>query len=186
MLRLVNYIRDLNRWHLSAPPAWWQQQLFDFDPLLVLIPSRQFPFYRLTRRSRVKIDPNHIWSVAHEADTHMMAQYSVVPVTTVIRHGGAWQIDNILRELRARDVWSNGGAEKIANALDEKDEKDRQKVRAQIRSDMDHRSRDAWRSYQARTGQRTRPTTGQIIAPSSSGRTPGRVEIPSTDRPVAR
>jgi hypothetical protein len=163
---VVNYIRDRNRWNLSAPPAWWQQQLFDYDPLLVVIPSRQMPVYRIARRARVSIKPLDI--VNTEADTAMLATYLLVPVTTMIRMGGTWSIDNILRQLKARNIRELGGADKVADQLDANDAAKEKALKDGIRSDMDYRSRDAWRSYQARTGQRTKPTihAGSTMAPS--------------------
>ena len=177
---MVNYIRDRNRFHLSAPPPWIQQQLFDFDPLLVIIPSRQLACFHLARRSKVTLSPDLL--LCAENDTKMLAEHGLVPVTKIIRNGLSWNLDAILSGLRARDIWAHGGAEKVADAEDAADKLERQRILNSGRADMDHRARDAWRSYQARTGQRTRPT----IAPSTSGRTPVRVDSPSTDRQVAR
>ncbi len=166
---MTNYIRDSNRWHLATPPPWWQQQLFDYDPLLVLIPSRQGAFYHLGRRSRTQLSPELLLHAA--PDTKMLASYGLVPVTKVIRAGLSWDSDTILQQLRMRDIYRAGGADAMADRLDALDKQEYQHKRDLIRADMDHRSRDGWRSYQARTGQRTRPTIQSNLTIASSGST---------------
>lgn len=105
------------------------------------------------------MDPKGIALSAPEADTQMLASYGLVPVTTVVRtYGATWEIESILAQLRSRDIWAQGGAEKVVDALEASEESERQRIIQNGRADMDHRSRDAYRSYQARTGQRTRPT----------------------------
>ena len=42
-----NWIEDENRFKLSGPPKWFLQRLKDFDPSLVILPSRQKMAYRL-------------------------------------------------------------------------------------------------------------------------------------------
>jgi len=156
---MTNWIPDINRCKLSAPPEWWLKGLADFDADLVLIPSRQEMFvYRVARRATKSqgIGTAVIAAVDRQADTVMLAQHRLVPVTT-IRTMGTWSYNNLYQlthTLADRDIWRHGGASKVAERLDMNDQQERMKVDATIAADADYRARDAWRSLQARTGQR--------------------------------
>ena len=150
-----NYIADNPK--MAQPPAYWLQRLYDYDALLVVLPSRQTPFaYVLARKARrtAQLTPAGVYSV--ESDTGMCASYGLVPVCLVYKSGSGWSIDNVIAELQSRDIWRQGGGEKAADMLDERDAKQAEKIKADIRDDMYNRSGDAWRSYQARTGQRSK------------------------------
>lgn len=150
-----NYIPDNVR--MAVPPKFWLQRLYDFDDKLVLVPSRHIPFaYVLARRKQLTagITDKAFEDTIDQPDTKMCFQYGLVPVSIIYRTGEGWSIDNILRELKARDMWAVGGAEKMADIADAADKAERERIRKSIRDDMYARSGDAWRSYQARTGQR--------------------------------
>lgn len=164
----VNFIPDNPR--MAAPPEFWLQQLYDFDADLVLLPSRMIPFaYVLGRRRRFTagLSDKAIVEISKQQDTVMCLHYGLVPVTMIYQIGTIWNIDPILRSLKARDIWAHGGADKAADLLDKADEKREKKLRSDIRDDMWNRSGDAWRSYQARTGQRTRPTLESALGSKS-------------------
>jgi hypothetical protein len=151
----VNYL-DLNS-KMAVPPTYWLQRLFDFDNMLVVFPSFVRPYaYVLARRRQrsAGLTDKAIDSTLTHPDTKAALARGLVPVTLIFRTGTTWSIDNILASLRARDVWAHGGPDKFADTLDAADERDKQKIKADIRDDMWTRSGDAWRSYQARTGQR--------------------------------
>ena len=171
-----NFIHDRNPFNLPAPPAWWLQQLSDYDSQLVVIPSRQEAIYRLTRRTWNRPGIAAMAVIHREQDTAMMASYGVVPVTTIVGWG-VWGT-NIFNSLRARDIWAHGGAEKFVKLEEDYEADAERKRKATIRDDMWVRSGDAWRSYQARTGQRVKPTV--------SSRTERRTQTaPSTSRCTA-
>lgn len=153
-----NYIPDNVR--MAVPPAYWLQRLYDFDDKLVVIPSRHIPFaYVLARRKQYTagITDKAFEDSIDQPDTKMCFRYGLVPVSIIYRIGsGTWSIDNIIRELKARDMWAVGGAEKMADIADAADKAEKAKIKKDIRDDMWNRSGDAWRSYQARTGQRNR------------------------------
>lgn len=164
---MKNWIEDINRFGLSRPPIWWLNRLFDFDAELVLIPSRQQALYRLARRKKYSRGIGALAVIDPHADTAMMVQYGLIPVTTMIRYADSWDIDSLLQKLRDRDQWAISGGPSSGKSLEERGEKVAQHIEAheakqartlkqEIRTDMDYRSRDAWRSYQARTGQRNR------------------------------
>ena len=158
----VNYFPTIS--HMEIPPSYWLQRLYDFDNQLVVFPSKKQPFaYVLARRRQrsAGFTDKALIDTIDQPDTKFCLQHGMVPVTVIFRTGIGWSIDNILQELRKRDIWAAGGAQKFADALDEGDRTREKYVRAGIRDDLWNRSGDAWRSYQARTGQRSRLTVGQ-------------------------
>lgn len=159
----VNYLNDNTR--MAIPPAFWLQRLFDFDADLVVFPSRTTPFaYVLARRARLSgLTGQALIDTAGNPDTKLCLSRGLVPVSLIYRTGEQWSIDNIIRDLKARDIWAHGGADKVADTLDAQDVSRETDIKADIRDDMWNRSGDAWRSYQARTGQRSK------ISPSTPG-----------------
>jgi len=186
MTKDPNYFADRNPFQLAKPPAWWLRGVYRFDPDLVLIPSRRQPLFVVARRRRLSraigaivdrklglADPgNTLHSVMCDA-------YECVYVTTVMCTG-AWTTGNLhvfLDELRRRDTWQDGGpldeqaqrkalfegGSALAKRIDAQDEADRARLNRQVRDDLYHATGDAWRSRQARVGERVlnagRPTT---------------------------
>ena len=152
-----NYL-NLNA-RMAVPPTYWLQRLYDFDDMLVVFPSFKVPFaYVLARRRQLTAGlTDVVTQVAAELvnpDTVACLNHGLVPVSLIYRTGEAWHIDNILQSLRARDIWAHGGADKFADKLDEADNARERQTHAAVRDDMYNRAGDAWRSYQARTGQR--------------------------------
>lgn len=156
---MANWLPDTNTYLLPAPPAWWLQRLSDFDPQLVVFPSRLKRCYILARRRSqtlrrpelVKLDGDLLKSTAG-GDGQVLAQNDLVYVESIIGNGVFTA--KIFSQLRARDTWRIGGAEKYADLLDEIDHKQEVTTRANWLEDTEHRAKDAYRSYQARTGQR--------------------------------
>lgn len=151
-----NFIRDANRFNLEIPPTWWLQGLAEYDDQLVVVPSRTDPVYRLCRRTRNTPGLQAIAIVDRHADTAMMYEYKLVPVTSILVRGLAWDLVNIIESLRSRDIWLHGGPEAVADALDAQDERERQNRRAAIRDDIGQRAKDAYRSMLARIGARNK------------------------------
>lgn len=156
----INYL-DIDA-RMAVPPAYWLRRLHDFDPELVVFPSQQVPFaYVLARKARrtgginAKMMEKGPGVFAPTPDTRFCVERRMLPVTLIYRHNAvSWSIDNIIAELKARDIWAVGGAAKAADLMDARDDKERQKIKDNIRQDFWNRSGEAWRSYQARTGAR--------------------------------
>lgn len=113
-----NYIVDVNRFKLAGPPTWWLKKLWDFDPSLVVVPSRQDCIYRLAQRRPLKL-PEHITNDAlfNQSDTKMLASYNLVPVTTILSTAN-WSNPLMFEELRQRAPWRMGGAEKVIKDIE--------------------------------------------------------------------
>lgn len=158
----VNYL-DIDS-KMAVPPAYWLQRLYDFDADLVVFPSIQTPFaYVLARKAHrtggMNIqDPTFAKAMP---DTKFCIMRHLLPVSLIYRHSAvSWGIDNIIADLKARDIWAAGGGDAYADQADAADTKVENKNKADIRADMHNRSGDAWRSYQARTGQRSKTHYG--------------------------
>jgi hypothetical protein len=175
----VNYIPDNTR--MEEPPAYVLQRLHDFDNMLVLLPSRFVPFaYIIARRRQLSagLSDKALEDTITQPDTKLCMAWGLIPISLMYKTGPVWNIDPVIASLKARDMWAVGGGEKAADLLDKQDEAERERLRKQTRDDMYARSGDAWRSYQARTGQRTRltiPETRRGRRPSApiSGSTAG-------------
>lgn len=169
----VNYL-DLNS-KMAVPPTFWLQRLFDFDNMLVVFPSFARPYaYVLARRRQLTrgLTDKALDSVLTHPDTKAALAHDLVPVSLIFRTGTNWDIDNIIESLKARDIWAAGGPDKFADKLDAADDAETKRKQAAVRDDMWMRSGDAWRSYQARTGQRSKLTVptrrGTVNRASSS------------------
>lgn len=179
----INYL-DLKP-GVAPPPAFWLQRLYDYDADLVLFPSTAVPFgYVLARKARISgyyTDQSIVETVTHP-DTRYCLTHKLVPVTMITQIGSIWDADSIIRALMARDIWRVGGADKAADMVEGADAAREAKIKADIRADMWNRSGDAWRSYQARTGQRvtvgpTRNGAASNTAPSGSTAGSGHVTL---------
>lgn len=151
----LNYL-PLNS-KMAVPPTFWLQRLYDFDNMLVVFPSFARPYaYVLARRRQLTrgLTDKALHDTLTHPDTKAALAHDLVPVSLIFRTGTNWDIDNIIASLKARDIWAAGGAEKFADKLDAADAAERKQKKADVRDDMYNRSGDAWRSYQARTGQR--------------------------------
>jgi hypothetical protein len=175
----VNYIPDNPR--MEVPPLYFLQRIHDFDNMLVLFPSRKTPFaYVIARRRQFSagLTDKAIENSIDQPDTKMVMAHGCVPVCLMYKTGASWDPDQIIRKLAARDLWAMGGADKVADMLEEQEAKEKAALQKQIRDDLYNRSGDAWRSYQHRTGQSTIRSTGwsrakaNAVRPSNS--TPSR------------
>ncbi len=157
----MNYFTTSNPFNLQPPPQWWLTRLYDFDAMLVLFPSTLRPAYVLARKQQFaqpteplqELDKN-LRRLTNGGDGDIMADRNLVYVESITGNG-AWT-GQIFLGLAARDIWAAGGAEVYHNRIITLEEVAREAQQRRAADDMDHRARDAWRSLQARTGQRSR------------------------------
>ena len=155
MASLPNYIVDLNKFQLAGPPSWFLRSLYEFDPSLVLVPSRQGFFYRLGQRRPLKLKENVVNDILKEqADTQMLASYSLVPVTTVLATAN-WSSPVFFEELRRRAPWRWGGADKFSKIIDDQERKEALDRRAKQDDRNSYLAKDAWRFYNKLIGTRS-------------------------------
>lgn len=189
----ANWIPDTNRFKLPTPPAWFLQRLWDFDPILVLIPSRvsvkgATPAYLLCRRRQHSRGLGDVAMLDNKhPDTNMCYVHGLVPIAPLRFNNGATTFteagcNSLLAELRARDTWAvtgghDGDADVLVDKIEAAERAQATRERQSLRDMFYHRARDAYRSLKARTGQRNKrasdfhgvarqPRTGQrIIVP---------------------
>lgn len=152
------WIEDRNPFGLAKPPDWFLQRLLDHDNMLVILPSRQQPLYRLARRVQFTRGIGTLAVLDPQADTAMMHTHKVVPVTTMVRYGAtnAWDAEAVIQKLKDRDIWEHGGAEKVTGLMEAVEAADDERKRREIRGNLRQRAKDGWRSLQARTGSRNK------------------------------
>lgn len=183
----VNFYADNPR--MAIPPAWFLQRIYDYDAMLVMLPSRTKPFaYVLARRRQfgAGISEKAIEDSITVSDTKMCLLYGLVPVCLVIRHGSTWDADPVIRSLQARDLWAQGGADKVADRLEAEEDAEREKTRQQTRETLWHLSGDAYRSYKRRTGQAVSMTDPRAASGhrASATRPPTSGSMPGSGRPL--
>jgi len=116
------WLKTPNPLGLAEPPTWWQKLVFDYDKMLRIFPSQIEHAYRLCRRVRREARLGLQTMVIHKhPDTVLMIQHGVVPVSTVL----PWAVTStkILRDLRARDTWVQGGAEKVIDTIEKQEQR---------------------------------------------------------------
>jgi hypothetical protein len=165
------YVRDLNPFNLAPPPLWWQQGLWSFDADLRILPGRKKPVWWLARVKKYSKGLTGEAIVDDQNDTAMFVRHDLVPVTWIASTEG-WSegfLQYIVAELMARDTWAveggplteDGtrramfeGGSKYGRLLDERDDAERAAINHDVRDDVYQATGDAWRSLQARTGER--------------------------------
>lgn len=167
-----NWIPDLNKWNLPEPPEWFLKRLYDFDPMLVLVPSRisvlgERPAYLLCRRRQRTAGIGDVALLDNKhPDTNMCYALGVLPIaplrfktaTTGFTQGG---LDALLAELRARDTWAisggaDGNGDAVVDAIEAAEAAQKAAERKTLKDNFYHMGRDAWRSIKARSGQRNK------------------------------
>lgn len=157
MMKLTNYIADVNKFKLAKPPAYRLRELFEFDPSIVIIPSREQSYHILAQRDRKltlqkEIDPHII-----AADEAMLRSYNLVsPLKLVSVTGGwNWSSTDLRPQLVARSVARMGGSARVIEAIEAQDEADRLKrLRYRDEDILTPRIRAGVRAFQMRRGSR--------------------------------
>lgn len=161
---MTNWIPDENRYKAPKPPTWFLKALWDQDAMLVILPSRVRKAYVLARRRDKTYINAPMMVAAHNdllrktrgGDGDLLATHNLLMVDYISGNiHGNWS-PAIIADLKSRDTWAAGGGDKFADTLDEQDRADAAKKRKDLTDNMEHRARDAWRSLQARTGQRNK------------------------------
>lgn len=149
-----NYIVDQNKFKLSGPPKWWLDKLWEFDNSLVIVPSRQGFYYRLAQKRKLNLPENVVNEALWQySDTQMLAQYGLIPVTTIIATA-TWS-DWMFHELAKRAPHRMGGAKRVIKELEDGEAALEAKRRAETDQHLGDVSKDGWKYYQRLTGQRT-------------------------------
>ena len=164
----TNWIADRNTFRLEEPPAWFMQGLYDFDHMLVLIPSRVKAEYLLARRRQMTAGMGDVAMMDNKApDTYMCYQHGVLPIAPLRWKNNSarmWTqaaLQSLLTELRGRDAWAlgagpGGDPDAAWKAVEYAEAIAARKDRRALREKFYQLGRDAYRSLKARTGQRNK------------------------------
>jgi hypothetical protein len=140
---------------MPVPPEYFLQRLYDYDALLVLFPSIAHPgsYVVARRRERTRgLTGDAVLAGVTNPDTLTCVRMGWIPVCVMVQTGLSWNPDQIIARLQARDIRAHGGADKVADLLEEQETAEKVAQKKATRDDLWNRSGDAWRSYQARTG----------------------------------
>jgi hypothetical protein len=162
-----NYIPDVNRFSLAGPPQWFLQKLWEFDPSLVIVPSRQSCVYRLGQKRKLKLPEKMVHeALFNQSDTKMLASYGLIPVTSIIPTI-EWSDPQIFIELNNRAPHRLGGADAAIKALEAAEAKNELLKRARTDDMLQYLAKDSWNLYNKKIGTRThmyRPRTKSDVA----------------------
>ena len=158
-----NYFPTENPFQLVAPPQWWLAKMWDMDSQLVVFPSRCRPVHVLARRrskslameAHTKIDKDLLRKSAGQ-DGDILADNNLIFVRHLI--GNTVRRFNFFQWLKDADTWNKDDGKDFATRVDEIDQARDTKIRLATLDDIDQRAKDAYRSYQARTGRRSKLT----------------------------
>ena len=149
---MTNYIPDVNRFTLAGPPTWFLRRLWEFDPSLVIVPSRQGFYYRLSQRRKLNLSEKMVRDALWQySDTQMLASYGLVPVTTILATVN-WSNPYLFVELANRAPHRMGGAAKVNQMLDAQDQKDELDKRAKTDEHLTYLGKDGWQLYRKKIG----------------------------------
>lgn len=147
-----NYIPDENRFKLAGPPQFFLRRLWDFDPDLVVVPSRQSMVYRLALKRKLRLQENVVNDVLwQDSDTQMLASYGLVPVTTILATAN-WDNPLLFQELANRSPHRQGGAEKVIKDIEEREARADFQKQLEIEDMKNILAKDAWNLYLKKTG----------------------------------
>ena len=139
---------------LPTPPDYFLQRIKDYDHMLVIFASIvRFGSYVIARRREKSAGLTGSSLAAFtNPDTQLCVAMGWIPVCTFAQTGTSWSPDMIIAKLKARDIWAHGGADKVADLLEQQEDAEKAATQKQTREDLWNRSGDGWRTYQARTG----------------------------------
>lgn len=148
-----NYIVDVNPFKLSGPPAWFLRKLSEFDPSLVIMPSKQGFYYRLCQRRRPSLTQKLVNDLLfNESDTKMLASRNLVPVTTILATAN-WDNPLIFKDLIERAPHRLGGAEKVNKMIEDAEFASDMRKKKDVEDNIVQRAKDGWKLYKGKTGQ---------------------------------
>lgn len=155
MPRIVNgVLRCANPFGVVQPPDWWLRDMLLFDDRLVVFPSQLRATMILARKATRSAgeSPHTAKGVSQNPDTLLMAGHRLVRVCEILP-GTLWD-QRIFKKLAAHDIQRLGGPKAVADLLDERDATERRKVQAKQEDDIGEISKDAYRAYKHRIGER--------------------------------
>jgi hypothetical protein len=151
----LNFLCEENPFGLASPPNWFLEEMWKFDPCLVIFPSKEEAIYRMARR--VEHGQAILTLVADPArrrpDTTMFWKHRLVPVTSILPSPFVHWSPVLLKDLAERDIRRQGGYKKVADRLDAEDEKREAQWSSGVEDGATIRARASWREQKWTRGE---------------------------------
>ena len=162
----ANYLEAVpNPFNLVGPPAWFRRQMAAQDADLVIFPSQEEGLYRVARRVRANHQPV-MHALQNRPDTKIYVQHGLVPVISLapfVQWGPV-----VLSDLAEMDMWRFGGADAVADELEQRERIADEKLDLDIADQAMQLAGESFRGLKwrngsavdlgARAGRRTRAT----------------------------
>jgi hypothetical protein len=147
----MNFIVEENPFGLASPPNWFLEEMWKFDPCLVIFPSKEEALYRLARR--VEHGSPLLTIAKKRPDTKVFWAHKLIPVTSILPAPYVHWSPMLLADLAARDIRRQGGYKKAADALDALDATADAKLDAETADGATIRARASWREQKWTRGE---------------------------------
>ena len=133
-----------NPFNLVGPPAWFLAQMHAQDADLVVFPSQEEAVYRIAR----KVPHGHRTGFSFafmqkRPDTQTYVQHGLAPVTSLLPFVQWGPV--VLSDLAEMDMQRFGGAEKVADLLDRRDQDEELRLDKDIEDFASHAAGFAYR-----------------------------------------
>lgn len=181
MARWLGIYLDLpSPFGLPRPERGWCDEIEHYDPELVIYPSQKDYLYRLARKAVSSGGFNQrMFSVLPNLhpDTRVCLEHRLVAVTTIPVAAIYVSPTRIVDQLFGRDMWKHGGADVIADKLDQADADHEKRIDDKNREELRVRARAMRVGYMTRTGARVSLVSPRRPAAASSPANPGSVVL---------
>lgn len=153
-----NYLEHVgNPFNLVGPPVWFQRALYAFDPQMVIFPSAEMAVYRVARYCADEgVAPllNPAGERPSEGewrpDQRVYYNNKLIPITTLLPFV-QWS-PVILNDLAERCFERMGGLNECLDRLDDFDEQQEQRLRAETADGAESLAHMSWWGKQFREG----------------------------------
>lgn len=147
----MNCIVEENPFGLATPPTWFLEEMWKFDPCLVIFPSKEEALYRLARR--VEHGSPLLTIAKNRPDTRVFWKHKLVPVTSILPAPYVHWSPVLLKDLAERDIRRQGGYKRAADRLDAIDDATESKWHADVEDGATIRARASWREQKWTRGE---------------------------------
>jgi hypothetical protein len=147
----LNFVQEENPFGLSSPPNWFLEDLWNFDPCLVIFPSKEEALYRLARRAEHGAPVVRL--LTGRPDTGIFVKHRLVPVTSILPSPMVQWGPVLLKDLAERDIRRQGGFKRAASLLDQQDADADAKWHRENADGAEVRARASWRGQKWTNGQ---------------------------------
>jgi hypothetical protein len=136
-------------WAMATAPEWFLRELRAFDPDLRLRWSSKREMWQLERRVTRSLHPGTIRNDGFD-DDYIRAQDGYILVAQIPHNAIA---RSIFDKLKAADLWSNGGWEKVADQIEKYELLEQEKRDRDLNEDLKNMSKELYEVLKIRDGR---------------------------------